>query len=168
MNNYYNQIRVSQNASTNEIEKAIKRRWNEVKKMKIPSSEKSNMKKHLENIKTVLTDYHKRREYDDFFYHFHFSSPLFSRINETTIPPLRQHENSTMLPLLETENPIMNSHSQVQSFSMNQRTDQNGSIIYTHNYENMNGKEKEYNEKILIDKDGKVIRKSQPNRYIDI
>jgi DnaJ-class molecular chaperone len=168
MNNYYNQIRVSRNASTNEIEKAIKKRWSEIKKMKIPSNEKSNMKKQLEHIKSVLTDYHKRREYDDFFYHFYFSSPSFANMNEMTIPPQQQHQNLTILPLFETENPIMNSDSQVQSFSMNHTTDQNGSIIYTHNYENTNGKENEYNEKITINKDGRVVRTSQPNRYIDL
>ena len=54
MNNYYNQIRVSQNASTNEIEKAIKRRWNEVKKMKIPSSQKSSLKKTFGKYKNCL------------------------------------------------------------------------------------------------------------------
>jgi curved DNA-binding protein CbpA len=160
MNNYYQQIRVSPSASQKEIEKAIKTRWNEIKKMKLSCKQKEKFKIQLEHIRSVLTDYHKRREYDDFYHYFHFYDSGFLNVNEMSPLPLGS--------LRETPNPILSNNLQSQSFSMTQSYDSNGSVIYTHNYQNNNGKEEEYNEKITINRDGRKIVERLPNRYLDL
>lgn len=175
MNNYYDTIGLSAQASTKEIESAIAKKLTELKKYKIPSSSKNKIKKELHHIHSVLTDYHKRREYDDFFHHFPSlftfkrGPNLLSHLTTQTQTPY-PHTMTTQTPYPHTMTTLpplhQNFHSYNQSYTMEQNRNNDETIIYSHKYENRNGHENEHNERIVIDHDGNERRHLLPNRYL--
>lgn len=164
MNNYYHRIGLSADASTKEIESAIANKLTELKKYKIPSSSKDKVKKELYHIRSVLTDYHTRRDYDDFFHYF----PSLLESNRPTLLSHLTTQAETPYPQsMTTFSPInQNFHSYNQSYTMEQNRNNDETIIYSHKYENRNGHENEHNERIVIDHDGNERRHILPNRYL--
>lgn len=145
MSHYYQVIGVTPSASTQEIESAIKKKTKEIEKNKnISQSVKNQMKTELKKIKHILTNYHQRRHYDEFY---------GSLSMMPSIP-------MSMTPSNE------NSYSYNHSYSSTKTTNHDGTTIYSHQYENNNGKEEEHYEKILIDKNGNKTRYILPNQYL--
>lgn len=153
MNNYYEKLGVTSRATTREIEKGFEKKWNQLKNAQIPQHEKEKWKHELKHIKSVLTDYHKRREYDDFFFFFHPSSVEHTTPSLATTPSPLQRERMNQ--------------SYIHSYVMSQIQNNQGNTIYSHKYQNRNGHESEHHEKIFIDKDGNEIHQSLPNYYLN-
>ena len=148
INNNYDTIGLSAQASTKEIESAIAKKMRELKKYKIPSSSKDKIKKELHHIHSVLTDYHKRREYDDFFHYFPSlftfkkGPSLLSHLTTQTQTPY-PHIMTTQTPYpstmttqtpypqtMTTLSPInQNFHSYNQSYTMEQNRNNDETII---------------------------------------
>jgi DnaJ-class molecular chaperone len=153
MSHYYQAIGVTPSASTQEIESAIKKKTKEIEKNKnISQSVKNQMKTELKKIKHILTNYHQRRHYDEFY---------GSMLLTPSIP-------MSMTPSIPMSTMPSNEHSYSynHSYSSTKTTNHDGTTIYSHQYQNNNGKEDEHYEKILIDKNGNKTRYILPNRYL--
>lgn len=145
MSHYYQVIGVTPSASTQDIETAIKKKTKEIEKSKtISQSVKKQMKTELEKIKNILTNYHQRRHYDDFY------GPM------SIIP-------TNVMSIIPTN---QQSYSYNHSYSSTKTTNHNGTTIYSHQYQNNNGKEDEHYEKIIIDKNGNKTQYILPNQYL--
>ena len=149
MNNLYEVIGVSKNSTTEQINVASHNKLKEIKKMNLDSNEKKKLTNLVMEAFTTLTNYHKRRSYDEylesqiapinFFGKNPFTSDIFKNMRSS-------FDNFDKLP----NNGFHKSYSStVQDVS----TD-NGSTIYKKTYSNLNGEVKETNQKITIDKDG--------------
>lgn len=153
MSDYYQAIGVTPSASTQEIESAITKKTKEIEKNKnISQSVKNQMKTELKKIKHILTNYHQRRHYDDIY------GPL-SIIPSSPISTIPSSPLST-IPSKEQ------SYSYNHTYSSTKTTNHDGTTIYSHQYQNNNGKEEEHYEKILIDKNGNKTRYILPNQYL--
>lgn len=149
MNNLYEVIGVSKNSTTEQINSASQNKLKEIKKMNVNSNEKKKLTNLVMEAFTTLTNYHRRRSYDEylesqitpmnFFGKNPFTSDIFKNMRSS-------FDNFDKLP----NNGFHKSYSStVQDIS----TD-NGSTIYKKTYSNLNGDVKETNQKITIDKDG--------------
>lgn len=141
MKNYYTEIGATPNLSTEEIKKCIEKKKKEISKEKIGKKEKKEKEKYLKEIKLILTNYHKRRDYDNYLY---FNDPFSFKF-----PEIKNEEEHFM-----TERPNENYYFTSNTSSFLENTD-NGYILYEKNYRNENGKEEKKEKKYFIDIHGK-------------
>ena len=174
MKNYYEYISLTPYASTEDIKKSIHKKRKDVSKMKIHKEHKKKIEKELNDIEFILLDYHRRREYDNYFYIYFFPNNNLQKhkfkhqhIEEQTEDPyIEQYEEETtpsiffeneMIPSFYQNFQMNNpSHSQIftsQSSSFIQ-SGTDGTMVYRKNYQNINGKEEKKEEKYFIDKNG--------------
>jgi DnaJ-class molecular chaperone len=79
MKNYYKILGINQNASTELISKHTKKRIKEIKNSSLSYDKKKNELNKLQKSYKVLSDYHKRRELDDYLnYKNIFNNDFFS------------------------------------------------------------------------------------------
>lgn len=171
MKNYYEFLSSTPMSSTEEIKKKIHKKKKEISKMKLHKDHKHKIRMELKEIEFILTDYHRRKEYDYYFYTYFFPLDLEKRkyhfSEDTTSTPYLEHfEHTTSPPFFESD-PIPNSFqdidiidptktntmsSQTSSFIQSSK---DGTMVYRKKYQNFNGEEKEKEEKYFIDKFGK-------------
>ena len=162
-------------ASTEEIKKSIHKKRKDESKMKIHKEHKKQFEKELNDIEFILLDYHRRKEYDNYFFIYFFPQDILknksmnrSYFNDeitTDIPYLEHFENTTpssffesdIIPSSYQESNIDNpSHSQI-IFSQNSsfiQSGTDGTMVYRKDYRNINGKEEKKEEKYFIDQNG--------------
>ena len=170
MKNYYEFISLTPYASSEDIKKSIHKKRKHISKMKIHKEHKKNIEKELNDIEYILLDYHRRREYDNYFYIYFFPNNDLQKNKfseeETEGPYLEEYEEETtpsffskneMLPSFYPDIQMkIPSHSQIMTSQSSSyiRTGTDGTMVYRQNYQNINGKEEKKEEKYFIDKNG--------------
>ena len=138
MRNYYTEIGASPENSTEEIKQCIERKKKELLKG-LSKKDRIEKEKYFNSIQSILTDYHKRRDYDNYLL---FYSPLY-------LPQMNTYQDN-----LTTREPIENSYFYTSSKSSIVENGKDGYILYEKNYTNKNGKEESDENKYFIDKYG--------------
>lgn len=149
MNNFYEVIGVSKNSTTEQINVASHNKLKEIKKMNVDSTKKKELTNLVVEAFNTLSDYHKRRSYDEylesqiapvnFFGRNMFNNNFFNNMKSS-------FENLDNLP--------NNGFQKTYSSSIQNVSNDNGNTIFKKTYSNVNGEVKETNQKITIDKDG--------------
>ena len=175
MKNYYEFLFLTPHASSEDIKKSIHKKRKHVSKIKLDKEHKKKIEKELNDIEFTLLDYHRRREYDNHFYMYFFPKHDLQKHkfkhqhleDQTEDPYIEDYEEETT-PSIFFENKMIPSF--YQNIQMNNPSDSqiimsqtssfiqsgtNGTIVYRKNYQNINGKEKEEEDKYFIDKNGK-------------
>lgn len=166
MKNYYEFLLLTPHSSTEEIKKAIHKKRKEISKIKLDKEHKKKIEKELNDSEFILLDYHRRKEYDYYFYIYFFPQKHRYYVeNEITTPThyLENYVEPTTPSVFEdeflpNENQIENSyqHQIITSHSSTYiQSGTDGTIVYRKNYQNINGKEKEEEDKYFIDKNGR-------------
>lgn len=138
MKNYYREIGASPENSTEEIKRCIERKKKELLKG-LSKKDRIEKEKYFNSIQSILTDYHKRRDYDNYLL---FYSPLY-------LPQINTYQDN-----LTTREPIEDSYFYTSSKSSIVENGKDGYILYEKNYRNKNGKEESNENKYFIDKYG--------------
>lgn len=107
------------------------------KKRKVIKSKED--KEKLNEVEHVLTDYHRRRRYDDMG-DFQIYLPFMSQ---------EKFFNSYVKPIT-----MLSSLSKMNK----KRSDKTNTYVHTYQYQNINGKEQEKEESYMIDKNGKKTK----------
>ena len=168
MKDYYKFISSTPYDSTEEIKKAIDKKKREISKLKIQKDHKKKIEKEIKETEYILLDYHRRREYDRYFemsfFHPHMinykiqQNPFFEE--ETHIPYLENNEETTPNHFFHNELfPVRNKNifESIQNNIVKSQTSsyvqsgKDGTIVYHKNYQNIDGKEEEKEEKFFID-----------------
>ena len=166
MKNYYDVIGVSKNASSNDIKKSVKNKIASLKKINKTNQEKKKILNEYEEAYRFLSDYHKRRQLDEYLEskcNNHslsifddnslslFNEPIF---NSIFMPPMIIND----LDKLKDAKGTFYSH-----ISTTTTRNDNGKIVTDEKITtNNNGKEESYHKLITRDSNGNELIKEIP------
>ena len=166
MKNYYDVLGVNKNVSSNDIKKTVKSKIIDLKKVNKSNDEKKKILNEYEEAYRFLSDYHKRRQLDEYL-ESNCANRSLSIFDDNSLSLFNEPIfNSIFMPPMII-NDLDNFKDAKGSFyshiSTTTTRNDNGKIVTDEKVTtNNNGKEESYHKLITRDKNGNEIVKQIP------